>query len=157
VLRHELSSYRPDLLDRPGLVVGAKADQLSEADWGAEAPVDMAISSVTGQGVRAMLWRLAGMVGEARAAEPVRERYVIHRPEPGGVLVVREDDAAWRVVSREAERAVALSDITNPGALAYAQGRLERLGVNKALRRAGASEGDTVRIGGFAFDYEEDL
>ncbi len=157
VLRHELSSYRPDLLTRPSLVVGAKADQLMATDWGDEAPVDLSISSITGQGLPPMLWRLAGLVSAARAQEPARDRFVIHRPEPTGVMIVREDDGTWRVVSKEAERAVALSDISNAGALAYAQGRLERLGVNKALRRAGVSEGDTVRIGGFAFDYEDEL
>ncbi len=35
-----------------------------------------------------------------------------------------------------------------------AHGRLKRLGVDRALARAGAGPGDTVRIGGLAFDYE---
>jgi GTP-binding protein len=50
-------------------------------------------------------------------------------------------------------RAVALSDLTDPDALAVAQGRLRKLGVDRALARAGAKEGDTVRIGDLAFDY----
>ncbi len=29
--------------------------------------------------------------------------------------------------------------------------------MNKALRKAGVAEGDTVRIGTFAFEYQEDL
>jgi GTPase len=157
VLRHELSSYRPDLLDRPSLVVGSKGDQLTAADWGDEAPVEAVVSSVTGDGIKPLLWRLASLVTAARAQEPARDRYVIHRPEASGVLIERDRDGTWRVVSREAERAVALSDLTNPGALDYAQGRLERLGVNKALRRAGVGEGDTVRIGEFTFEYEADL
>lgn len=158
VLRHELSSYRPDLIRRPSLIVGAKADQLQPADWGDEgAPVDLAISSINRQGITELLWRLATLVREARAAEPDRERFVIHRPEAAGVIIARGDDGSWRVLSRQAERAVALSDITNAGALAYAQGRLDRLGVNKALRKAGVAEGDTVRIGTFAFEYQEDL
>ncbi len=73
-----------------------------------------------------------------------------------GVAIVREDDASWRVVSRLAERAVALSDMTDPGALDYAQRRLEKIGVNKALRKAGVTEGDIVRVGDFAFDYQDD-
>ncbi len=158
VLRHELSSYRPDLIERPSLIVGAKADQLQPGDWGDEgAPVDLAISSINRQGLTELLWRLATLVREARAAEPDRDRFVIHRPEAAGVIIKRGDDGSWRVLSRQAERAVALSDITNAGALAYAQGRLDRLGVNKALRKAGVAEGDTVRIGTFAFEYQVDL
>ena len=66
------------------------------------------------------------------------------------------DDGSFRTSGRQAERAVALSDITNPDALAYAQHRLDRLGVPKALVRAGARAGDVVRIGTFAFDFEPD-
>ncbi len=157
VLRHELSSYRPDLLDRPSLVVGAKADELRPEDWGTDAPVELAISSVTGEGLGPLQWKLAELVDRARSTEPTeREAFVIHRPEPEGVAVVPEGAGEWRVVGVQAERAVALSDITLPDALEYAQHRLERLGVNKALRRAGVAEGDLVHIGDFAFDYEPD-
>jgi GTP-binding protein len=157
VLRHELAAYRPDLLDRPSLVVGSKADVLEPEDWGEEAPVDLAVSSATGDGLQPLLWRLAELVTEARDAEPVRDGFVIHRPEPTGVHVTRDDDGAWRVLGRGAERAVALSDLTDIGALDYAQNRLRKLGVDRALRRAGVREGDEVRIGDFAFEYEEDL
>lgn len=158
VLRHELGSYRPELLERPSVIVGAKADELTPSDWGDDAPVDLAISSITGEGIVELSWRLAELVNAARDEEPVhRERFVVHRPEPVGVSIVREDDASWRVIGREAERAVALSDMTDPGALDYAQNRLDRLGVNKALRRAGVGQDDIVRIGDFAFDYQEDL
>jgi GTP-binding protein len=138
-------------------VVGTKADQLAARDWGDEAPVELEISSVTRAGIPELLWRLAGLVRTARSAEPARDQFVIHRPEPVGVVVTRQDDGSWRVLGRDAERAVALSDMGNPGALDFARNRLERLGVNKALRRAGVSDGDLVRIGDFAFDYEEDL
>ena len=59
-------------------------------------------------------------------------------------------------MGRAAVRAVALSDLTNEEALEYAQARLKQVGVFTALRRAGVSTGDTVHIGGFSFDYEED-
>jgi GTPase len=62
----------------------------------------------------------------------------------------------WVVEGREARRAVALSDLTRPDALAEAQRRLQRLGVDRALARAGARPGDTVHIGDLAFDYRED-
>ncbi len=157
VLRKELQAYRPELLDRPSLIVGSKADVLTVDDWQGAAPVDLAMSSVTGDGRQDLLWRMAAMVKQARSAEPVADGFVIHRPEPTGVLVTREDDGAWRVLGREAERSVALSDLTDIGALDYAQNRLKKLGVDKALRKAGVRFGDEVRIGTFAFEYEEDM
>nr|MDQ6928649.1 Obg family GTPase CgtA [Actinomycetota bacterium] len=53
-------------------------------------------------------------------------------------------------------RAVALSDLTDAQALAYAHNRLRRLGVDRALARAGAREGDTVHIGRLTFEYRND-
>jgi GTP-binding protein len=81
---------------------------------------------------------------------------VVHRPAATGISIVRDDDGSLRVVGRAAERAVALSDITTAEAQAYMRERLDRLGVPKALSRAGAKEGDLVRIGAFAFDYTPD-
>ncbi len=100
--------------------------------------------------------RLSALVTEARATLPAPEQFVVHRPQPEGVIVERGDDGAFIVRGRPAERAVAVSDITNAQALAYVQGRLKRLGVDRALARAGAREGDVVHIGGFTFEYEPD-
>ena len=75
---------------------------------------------------------------------------------PRACVVERGGDGAFEVRGRPALRAVALSDLGNAAALAYAQGRLRRLGVDKALSRAGARSGDRVRIGTFEFEYEPD-
>ncbi len=77
------------------------------------------------------------------------------RPEEQGFSVVREGPKVWRVQGRPAERAVALADLTNPEAMAYIQQRLQRMGVEKALARAGAVDGDTVHIGDHELVYEE--
>jgi GTP-binding protein len=80
---------------------------------------------------------------------------VLHRPELEGVLVER-DGEGWVVLGRQAARAVAVSDLTNSDALAYVQRRLKRLGVDRALTRAGAHEGDLVRIGPMSFEFSPD-
>jgi GTP-binding protein len=80
----------------------------------------------------------------------------VHRPLAESFRIERDESGGFVVVGREAERAVALNDLTNPEALAVAQDRLKRLGVDRALARAGAKQGDRVRIGGLAFDYDED-
>jgi len=152
VLLRELGAYRPDLLDRPRYVVGTKADVASpDVEW--DGP---RISAVTGQGVPETVGALAGLVVEARAALPVDEGFVVHRPAPEGVRVVRTEEGEFRVVGRAAERAVALSDLTNVEALRYVDERLKRLGVGRALTRAGATPGDVVWVGEFSFTYEPD-
>ena len=179
VLLGELERYRPDLLDRPRLVVGSRADLAAvtgfdgqraaatgagsgrearpEAETGAGGDFEgLRVSSVTGRGVAEVTGELARMVTAARAAEPAATGAVVHRPAGPEVGVTRSDDGSWTVNGRAAARAVALSDLTDPEALAYAQGRLDRLGVDKALAKAGAAAGDIVRIGDLTFTYEED-
>ncbi|HEY2300678.1 MAG TPA: GTPase ObgE [Acidimicrobiales bacterium] len=151
VLLDELGRYQPALLQRPRVVVGSIADMAGDVEWdGAR------ISAITGEGLRALLGRLAELVSVARAARPDVGTFVIHRPEPGGVAVDRDVDGAFVVRGRPAERAVALSDLTNVQALSYAQQRLRSLGVDRALSRAGARPGDVVRVGTFEFEYEPD-
>ena len=82
--------------------------------------------------------------------------FVVHRPRAEGIAIERLDDGSLVVHGRTAERAVALSDVTTPEALAFVHAQLSRMGVDKALAKAGAVEGDTVRIGGFTFDYLPD-
>ena len=150
ILLAELSRYQPSLLDRPRLVVGTKADAADpDLPWSGDR-----ISAATGEGVRKLVGRMAEAVEAARQELPVPRRYVVHRPEPGGVSVERDQAGGWVVLGRSALRAVALSDLTNADALAYAQGKLRGLGVDRALARAGARSGDRVRIGDFEFEYE---
>ena len=78
------------------------------------------------------------------------------RPAPEGVYAQCEPDGSFRVLGRDAERAVALSDLTDSQALAYADNRLKRLGVDKALTRAGARTGDVVHVGPLSFEYDPD-
>jgi GTP-binding protein len=154
VLLQELGRYRPELLDRPRLVVGSRAD-IAAGLTGSAQDVDLTISAVTREGIPQLVGRLSDLVRSARDAQPADDTFVVHRPVGEGFRVVREDDGSYRVVGRQAERAVALSDLTNPDALDEAHRRLHKLGVDRALARAGAQPGDTVHIGGLSFDYEE--
>ncbi len=149
VLLGELGRYRPELLERPRLVVGSKADVATHGFDG------LRVSAVTRVGLDELLGRIAALVEEARAAEVRDEPYVVLRPEPEGFSVVREGDHEWRVRGRPAERAVALADLTDDEALAYVQQRLRRMGVERALARAGVRDGDVVRIGPLELTYEE--
>ena len=140
----ELERYQPDLLD-PAAHRRRFASRHRRARPDPDDTVELSVSAVTGEGVDALVGRLAQLVSEARAAQVAPEAFVVHRPAAEGFRIeaVDGDGGGWRVVGRQAERAVALSDLTNPEALAYAQGRLKSLGVDRALARAGAAEGDS--------------
>jgi GTP-binding protein len=151
VLLEELGRHEPALLERLRLVVGTKADVAApdvEFDG-------TRISAVTHEGLGPFLGAVSRLVEEARSAEGEAESFVVHRPAEEGFSVRRDEDGVFRVVGRLAERVVAMADMTNPEALAYVQDRFRRLGVDRALARAGAQSGDTVRIAEVELEYHE--
>ncbi len=170
ILIDELRRYEPELLERPRLVVGSKSDAVVDQDGHAVAAghrdeggdakdhIELVISAVTGAGVDALVGRLATLVTEARAAEDVRSStIVVYRPVPEGIEVNIAPDGSFEVLGRSALRAVALSDLTDDGAVDYVQTRLRKLGVERALVRAGIREGDVVHLGALTFTYHRDI
>ncbi|HLX87018.1 MAG TPA: Obg family GTPase CgtA, partial [Acidimicrobiales bacterium] len=157
VLLDEIGRYRSALLDRPRLVVGSKSDLVAPDASSSDGGPALRLSAATGSGVDEVVGKLAAMVAEARRAEPEAEgSTVVLRPAGEGVEVTRADDGSFVVHGRAALRAVALSDLTDEDAQAYMAGRLRRLGVDRALVRAGAREGDTVHLGALTFEYHAD-
>ena len=133
--RRARAATGPSCSSGRGSIVGTKAD-VATFDYDG-----MKISAVTHQGLDPLLGRLATLIETARAEEPEPVPFVVHRPEEEGFAVVRDDDGAWRVKGRAAERVVAVADLTNEEAAAYVQQRLRRMGVEKALAKAGRARG----------------
>jgi GTP-binding protein len=149
ILLDELGRYQPELLLRPRLVVGSKAD-VATSDYDG-----LRMSAVTRAGISPIVGRIAELVVEARTAEDEPESFVVHRPAEQGFSVKRDEDGAWVISGRVAERVVAMADLTNEEAMGYVQDRLKRLGIDRALDRAGAQDGDTVRLGKVEFEYSD--
>jgi GTP-binding protein len=160
-LRGELRAHLASFDERPGVVAANKVDvALSEgvvrsAEVAAtEAGFDFVqTSAVRGDGVEE-LSRVLGVAVARADAQSVRvsHRLIRIRPEEIDVVVEREGDA-WRVLSEKAERMLHRYDVSNPEALAFVQERLISEGIEDALARAGAREGDEVRIGDIVFEF----
>ena len=150
ILISELGDYDATLLDRPRMVIGTKSD-VATLPW-----TGPTISAVTGQGIDTLVGDLRQLVEQARVTDEEPTQYVVHKPIPEGIQVIRHDDGTFEVLGRQAIRAVALSDLTDIDAMNHAQERLQQLRVPRALARAGATAGDAVIIGSFQFEYEPD-
>jgi len=155
VLLRELGDYQPDMLDRPRIIVG------SRADLGPDTPLPegvMPMSSVTREGIPALTAKMAELVDQARRDAKVAESHevVIHRPVVDTVRVERIRQNEWAVFGRSAYRAVRFQDLTNDEALAEVVRRLKDLGVDRLLSRAGAQDGDLVTIGQLSFEWFRD-
>ena len=160
ILRGEIAAYDGDLAARPALVAGNKVDlpeareRVADAEAAALPAAFLAVSALTGDGIDALADALAAAVERERAERPADEAPVMLRIRPESASVeVRRENGAYRVVSSRAEQLIARYDLTNPDAVRYVQERLVSLGVEDALARAGAREGDEVRIGEQAFDF----
>ena len=159
VLVDELVQHSRELAGRPRVVAVNKCDLLGVEDTirevveAIDTPV-LTISAVTGEGIEPLLHAVADAVERAVRLAPEREGFVLHRPIKSGFEIHRRD-GAWVIEGRVAERAVGLDDLTKPEAADFAAARLARIGVDDALREAGAQPGDEVRIGDIIFEFQE--
>ena len=138
----------------------------ADSDEFAPSPIDpklYRISALTGEGVESLKAAIAtkahALREEAKAAEaanPVYEHVWEHkRAAADAKFQVRKlSDGIFRVSGVNVERMVVQTDWENPEAIAYLQHRLKKRGVETALVKAGAKDGDEVRIVGRSFTYE---
>ncbi|MTE19033.1 GTPase ObgE [Streptomyces sp. TRM43335] len=123
------------------------------------------VSAVSHRGLKELSYALARIVDEARAAKPKEEATrIVIRPQAvddAGFTVTREDDGFFRVRGEKPERWVRQTDFNNDEAVGYLADRLNRLGVEEELMKAGAREGDGVAIGpednAVVFDWEPSM
>ena len=132
----------------------------------APSPVDpklYRISALTGEGVDGLKAAIATKVHELREelralseADVQYEHVWEHKREERDkqFKVVPLGGGVFRVEGPQVERMVGQTDWENDEALACLQHRLKRLGVEKALEKAGAVDGDEIRIVGRAFEFE---
>jgi GTP-binding protein len=160
----ELAAYG-GLEDRPRLVALNKIDipdgrdlaDIVRPDLEARGMRVFEVSAVTREGLKELVYALGELVEAHRAdaivPEPTR---VVIRPravDDAGFTVEQVGDA-YVVRGMRVERWVLQTNFDNEEAVGYLADRLNRLGVEDALAKAGAQPGDTVRIGEREFDWE---
>jgi len=74
-------------------------------------------------------------------------------PEPKSRFELTNTAEGFVVSGVEPRRAVVMTDMENEQALILLYRKLKKIGVMNALNRAGAAEGDTVKIDEFEFTY----
>ncbi|MFJ5195567.1 GTPase ObgE [Streptomyces sp. NPDC088394] len=172
IIEEELKQYG-GLEDRPRIVVLNKIDIPDGQDLADMIRPDLEergyhvfeVSAVARTGLKELSFALAGIIAEARAAKPVEvATRIVIRPkavDDAGFTVTLEEDGIYRVRGEKPERWVRQTDFNNDEAVGYLADRLNRLGVEDALVKAGARAGDGVAIGAednaVVFDWEPTL
>jgi GTP-binding protein len=165
IIRDELEARDPRLLGKTTLVVANKLDVPGASDQltafraarkrqGLEV---VGISAAEGEGIDELLAALARLLPDAEELSQPGEPagVVVHRPEGdrGSWHIDHDTDDVLRVRGRKLERMVSMTDFENEESAERFQRELARLGVERALVRAGVKPGDTVRIGGHELEW----
>ncbi len=160
-IRRELELYDSRLAERPELVVVNKVDiagvrERAESLQGQLGSRDvLVISGATGEGTRELLQVLQRMLAEERAISPTvsPKALPVLRPQERDRLDVVEDGESFVVTGRKAqEHALKLGE-GGYEALDELQERLRRMGLEKAMKRAGARPGDRMKVGSVDLEW----
>ncbi|WP_314502100.1 GTPase ObgE [uncultured Microbacterium sp.] len=180
VILAELAAYpvpegQLPLLERPQLVALNKIDvpegrdlaDLVRPDLEARGFRVFEISTVSHEGLRQLTFALGDVVAThrvAEAAKPAVERVVIRPQGAEREFTIRVEGGTYgdiyRVLGVKPIRWVQQTDFQNEEAVGYLADRLEKLGVEDGLFKAGAQPGSTVVIGegdGVVFDWQPSL
>ena len=113
----------------------------------------IAVSAATGEGVPELMARALALLKEAPTeAKEAPEKVFRPRPRLRAVSVSREDDA-FLVTAPALERLMASESLGSPRMRQHLNRQLNRLGINRALEKAGARPGDKVRCGDMEWEW----
>ncbi len=166
-VRKELAAYGADLEKRPYIVVASKMDEEGakrrkeefEKRSGEHA---IGLSSYTREGVEEILSRARELCSTtpffplkgSKEEEGGLKVYDAHRKE-APFLITHPKSDLFVISGEEVLRRYASMNLSTDEGVARLIGYLSRLGVDEALAKKGAKEGDTVQIGDFQFTYSE--
>ena len=158
LIDEELMAFGHGLAEKPQLLALNKIDdpdaaahvELLAGCFELGAVPGLPISAATGEGTRVLAERAFQLLREQRAGEAAAAAPPLLQPEPrvrervraernaAGVVVVRGRTAEWLAATLDSEDAEARQELLD---------RLRRLGVQRALTRAGVEPGELVQIG----------
>ena len=174
-INNELAEYDPALLERPQIIVPTKMDMPDAEETLAEfkkklaadpdVPEDveiMPISSLTRQGLEPLMQRTADLLDETPAfipkgMEPDENETALYEftEDRTPFEIDRDEDGTWILYGDEIERLFNRTNTNYTESMMRFARQLRFMGVDEALRDAGARGGDTVQILDFAFEFEE--
>ncbi|RLC87906.1 MAG: GTPase ObgE, partial [Chloroflexi bacterium] len=162
-INRELAAFGHGLAQKAQLVALNKMDEPRvRARWPevrtaleAQGYPAMAISALTREGTRELLYRAAQMLAELPEKVPAQELPVFRPGEDEEAFTVEREEDGWRVRGAGVERLAAMTVWNLDEAVRRFERTLERMGITQALEEAGVQPGDAVRIGDRELVWEE--
>ncbi|MCP8617001.1 GTPase ObgE [Salirhabdus salicampi] len=166
-INEELKQYDERISKRPQIVVANKMDipqseeNLMKFKEQVGDHVDIyAISAITREGLRPLLFAIADQLDQIPKdqfiEEETTERVVYkYRAEEEPFQITRDPDGAFVLSGEKIEKMFKMTDFNRDEAVRRFSKQMRSLGVDNALRKRGAKEGDTVRLLDFEFEFVE--
>ena len=114
------------------------------------------VSAATGVGVTGLMAAVMKLLDEVtlkQESEQKEAKMVFHpQPRVAGTTVRKEGDV-FVIVMPELARIIARVDMNNPEIRQQVNQQINRLGIKKALEKAGVEPGDKVRCGDFEWEW----
>lgn len=157
----ELRNYNEDLSKLPQIVALNKADILSDDEAvkrfkKAVKKPTVVISAATRQGIDELIKTVYDKLQTLPKIEKLEyEPFEYEKRDTTGFTITRDDDGGFDVsggLVEELSRNVVLDSYDS---FNWFQKKLKETGILKALRKAGAADGDTVRVLDIEFEYVE--
>lgn len=171
-INRELSLYSEKLEKRTQLIAANKMDMPQSAEnlqvfrekmksLGVEVEI-VPISALTRDGIKDLLYKAADMLEEipdqlhVESVEQLDEKKVYRLVEEGQMdFVVRRENDTFVVESPSIEKLLKRTQFNSHDAMIRFARIMKNLGVDKELRKRGAEDGQTIRIGDLEFDFVE--
>ena len=164
-INRELAAYNERLSSRPQIIAANKMDlpdartnyPAIEAALKAEGREVFPISAATGEGLQALVQRIAEMLATLPKEDMIVAPVIPAVADDGtpDFTIRRDDGGAFIVEGKNIERLVAMTRFHDEESLRRFQNILRRNGIDEALRNRGIKDGDTVRIREMEFEFSE--
>ncbi|WP_209122808.1 GTPase ObgE [Alkalihalobacillus sp. BA299] len=167
-INDELKQYNMRLLERPQIIVANKMD-MPDAEENLEKfkeqlqedlPI-FPISAFTRQGVRELLLAIADKVDntpEFPLYEEVPDQTRVlyrHEKKEDPFIITRADDGSYVISGADIEKLFKMTDFSRDESVRRFARQLRGMGVDDALRKRGAKDGDIVRLLEYEFEFVE--
>ena len=163
LINSELSKYSSMLIDKPQIVAANKidipdaADNLKEFTKAIEAKgyKVFPISAATGKGLKELMYYVAEMLKSLPDVElyDQTEEEVVYKVDDEVPFEVFKENDVYVVTGKWIDKLVSSINFGNYESLQYFQRAIKRKGIVEELEKLGINEGDTVRAGGYEFEY----
>ncbi|MBC6139585.1 GTPase ObgE [Listeria welshimeri] len=167
-INNELEQYNLRLMERPQIIVANKMDMPEAEENLKEFKTKIAedipvfpISAVTKTGLRELLLAIADKLEttpefplneilEQEDEDTVLYKYVAEEPD---FEIAREPDGTFVLSGTKIERLFTMTNFERDASISRFARQLRAMGVDEALRKSGAKDGDIVRLLDYEFEF----